>query len=321
MTVLSIIRDCLDALLHPSARYDALTRARHRAFMAPRLLGSLAAFAAFPVYLAMRGAPTALEVAAFAWLIAPILLSWFLSRTGRYEGAHMLSSLALAGLVMMVAVDHRRHRILCRGLAGGRSARSRAFGLAPRGRVCLGAGAVLRRAVDRARTFRHAAGAGSERGAARRLHGVRRGVGDALCRGPRVRRGIAGAHQRLAALCRGRPLSPAGAQHERRDFAPSAATARCSSFRPRPKPCWARRSRGCSGTACSTASMSPIVRPISRRLSDAARGGEARSVEFRLRRDRRPRRRAISGRFHLGRNAVPAARSSQASQARPRSSP
>ena len=91
-------------LLHPSARYDALTRARHRAFMAPRLLGSLAAFAAFPIYLAMRGAPTALEVAAFAWLIAPILLSWFLSRTGRYEGAHVLSSLALAGLVMTVAM-------------------------------------------------------------------------------------------------------------------------------------------------------------------------------------------------------------------------
>src|SRR4051812_50086157 len=75
--------------------------------MAPRLLGSLAAFAAFPVYLAMRGAPTALEVAAFAWLIAPILLSWFLSRTGRYDGAHMLSSLALAGLVMVVAAGTR----------------------------------------------------------------------------------------------------------------------------------------------------------------------------------------------------------------------
>src|ERR1700726_3364191 len=105
VTILSIIRDCLDALLHPSARYDALTRARHRAFMAPRLLGSLAVFAAFPVYLAMRGAPTALEVAAFAWLTAPILLSWFLSRTGRYEGAHVLSSLALAGLVVTVAIS------------------------------------------------------------------------------------------------------------------------------------------------------------------------------------------------------------------------
>src|SRR5258705_8865577 len=72
--------------------------------MARRVLGSLVALAAFPIYLAMRGAPTALEVAAFAWLIAPILLSWFLSRTGRYEGAHILSALALAGLVMMVAI-------------------------------------------------------------------------------------------------------------------------------------------------------------------------------------------------------------------------
>jgi two-component system, cell cycle sensor histidine kinase DivJ len=103
--VLNIVRDCLDALLHPSARYDALTRARHRAFMAPRLLGSLAAFAAFPGYLAIRGAPSALEVLAFAWLIAPILLSWFLSRTGRYEGACVLSSLALAGLVTAVAIS------------------------------------------------------------------------------------------------------------------------------------------------------------------------------------------------------------------------
>jgi cell cycle sensor histidine kinase DivJ len=104
VTVLSIIRDCLDPLVHPSARQDALTRARHRAFIAPRLFGSLAAFAAFPVYLAMRGAPGALEVAAFTWLIAPILLSWFLSRTGHYEAAHVLSSLSLAGLVMAVAM-------------------------------------------------------------------------------------------------------------------------------------------------------------------------------------------------------------------------
>ena len=91
-------------MLHPSARYVVLTSARHRVFMAPRLLGSLAAFAAFPVYLAMRGAPSATEVAAFAWLIAPILLSYFLSRTGRYESAHLLSSLALVSLVMVIAM-------------------------------------------------------------------------------------------------------------------------------------------------------------------------------------------------------------------------
>ncbi|HKO69757.1 MAG TPA: PAS domain-containing sensor histidine kinase, partial [Bradyrhizobium sp.] len=104
MTVLLIIHDRLDALLHPSARSDALTRARHLAFMAPRLLGSLAALAAFPIYLAIGGAPSGLEVTAFAWLIAPILVSWFLSLTGRYEAAHMLSSVALGSLVMILAL-------------------------------------------------------------------------------------------------------------------------------------------------------------------------------------------------------------------------
>jgi cell cycle sensor histidine kinase DivJ len=104
VTILKIIHDCIDALLHPSARYDAMTRVRHRAFIVPRLLGSLAAFAAFPVYLAVRGVPSTLEVAAFAWLVVPIFLSWFLSRTGRYESAHILSSLALAAFVMMVAM-------------------------------------------------------------------------------------------------------------------------------------------------------------------------------------------------------------------------
>ena len=70
-----------------------------------------------------------------------------------------------------------------------------------------------------------------------------------------------------------------------------------------------------AATACSTASMSPIVRPISPRLSDAARGGEARSVEFRLRRDAVARRRANAGRLHLGRDALPAARAGLAAEA------
>jgi two-component system, cell cycle sensor histidine kinase DivJ len=104
VTVLNIIRERFDALLHPSARNDALTRARHRAFMAPRLLGSLVPIAAFPIYLALHGAPTLLDVAAFAWLIAPILTSWFLSRTGRYDGACLLSSVAFAGFVMTLSL-------------------------------------------------------------------------------------------------------------------------------------------------------------------------------------------------------------------------
>jgi cell cycle sensor histidine kinase DivJ len=93
----------VDALVHPTARHDALTAARHRAFIAPRLLGSLAALASFPVYLAFRGVPSALEVGVFGWLVAPILIAYYLSRTGRYESAHVLSSLALTGLVTAVA--------------------------------------------------------------------------------------------------------------------------------------------------------------------------------------------------------------------------
>jgi cell cycle sensor histidine kinase DivJ len=99
------IRDYVETLIHPSAQQDALTASRHRAFIAPRLLGSVVALAAFPIYLIARGAPTSLELIVFAWLVVPILTAYFLSRTGRYESAHVLSSLALTGLVTAVAAQ------------------------------------------------------------------------------------------------------------------------------------------------------------------------------------------------------------------------
>ena len=105
MSPLTLIRHYVDSLVHPSAQQDALTASRHRAFIAPRLIGSLAALAAIPVYLAVRGVPSAVEILVFAWLVAPILVAYFLSRTGRYESAHTLSSLALTGLVIAVAAQ------------------------------------------------------------------------------------------------------------------------------------------------------------------------------------------------------------------------
>lgn len=103
MSFLTPVHHYLDGLVHPSARRDALTAARHRAFIAPRLVGGFLAFAAFPLYLIVRGVPTALELAAFAWLMAPILIAYFLSRTGQFEAAQALSSLALAALATLVA--------------------------------------------------------------------------------------------------------------------------------------------------------------------------------------------------------------------------
>jgi cell cycle sensor histidine kinase DivJ len=99
------IRDYIDALVHPSAQLDALTASRHRAFIAPRLIGSVVALAAFPIYLSLRGVPSWLEILVFAWLVAPILTAYYLSRTGQYESAHVLSSLALTGLVTAVAAE------------------------------------------------------------------------------------------------------------------------------------------------------------------------------------------------------------------------
>ena len=101
--VFAPIRDYVETLVHPTAQQDALTAARHRAFIAPRLLGSVVALASFPLYLIARGTPSAIELLVFAWLLAPILTAYFLSRTGRYESAHVLSSLALTGLITMVA--------------------------------------------------------------------------------------------------------------------------------------------------------------------------------------------------------------------------
>lgn len=98
------ILDYVDALVHASARGDALTAARHRAFIAPRLFASLIALALFPIYLALYGVPGALEVLIVGWLATPLLVACFLSRTGDYDRAHRLSALALTGFGATIAV-------------------------------------------------------------------------------------------------------------------------------------------------------------------------------------------------------------------------
>lgn len=67
-------------------------------------MGSLAALASLPIYLVLRGIPNEAEIVIFSWLATPILIVYFLVRTGRYEPAHVLSSLSLSTLVVLVAV-------------------------------------------------------------------------------------------------------------------------------------------------------------------------------------------------------------------------
>jgi cell cycle sensor histidine kinase DivJ len=103
LSLLKPIREYVATLVHPTAQRDTLTASRHRAFIGPRLVGSIVALAAFPIYIAARGVPSLLELAVFAWLVAPILTAYYLSHTGQYESAHTISSLALTGLITAVA--------------------------------------------------------------------------------------------------------------------------------------------------------------------------------------------------------------------------
>ena len=77
--------------------------ARHRAFIAPRLVGGLSALAALPVFLAARGVPSTLEFIVLVWMVVPLATACYLSRTGRYESAHVLSALSLTGIASTVA--------------------------------------------------------------------------------------------------------------------------------------------------------------------------------------------------------------------------
>jgi cell cycle sensor histidine kinase DivJ len=105
LSVVSKIVGFVDSLLHPSARRDQLSSTRHRAFIAAHLLGAMTVLAAFPVFLVWRGTPTPLEAFLFAWLVVPIGIAYFLSRTGRFDDAHVLSALARSAIVSIIAIN------------------------------------------------------------------------------------------------------------------------------------------------------------------------------------------------------------------------
>jgi len=91
------------SLVHESVRGDELTAARHQSFIASHLLGGLLALCVFPVYLVVNGRPSLLGAAAFLWLLSPIFIAIFLSRTGRFAAAHLASAANFAGLVTYCA--------------------------------------------------------------------------------------------------------------------------------------------------------------------------------------------------------------------------
>ncbi len=79
-------------------------RHRHERFLVSRLATGLVTMAALPPYLLWRGVPSAIEAAAFASLLLPVLAAVLLSRTGSLWIAHAVSSAGLTGLVVCLAM-------------------------------------------------------------------------------------------------------------------------------------------------------------------------------------------------------------------------
>ncbi len=93
----------LHSLVHPTARSDAGTLARHQAFIVSRLFAGLVAACVFPVTLMIAGAPSLLGAMAFLWLLSPIAIAVFLSCTGRFARAHLISAANFAGILTFCA--------------------------------------------------------------------------------------------------------------------------------------------------------------------------------------------------------------------------
>jgi len=91
------------SLVHPSARDDVIGAARQQSFIAAHLLAGLLALCVLPLYLSLTGTPTLLDVVAFLWFLTPIGVAIFLSRTGKFGAAHLISAANFTGLITFSA--------------------------------------------------------------------------------------------------------------------------------------------------------------------------------------------------------------------------
>ncbi len=91
------------SLVHESIRGDARAAARQQTFIALHVLSGLLALCVFPIYLVMIGKPSLGSAVAFLWFLSPIAVAIFLSRTGRFAAAQLLSVANFAGLITYCA--------------------------------------------------------------------------------------------------------------------------------------------------------------------------------------------------------------------------
>ena len=300
------------SLVHQSVRGEALTAARHQSFIASLLLAGLLALCVFPVYLVVNGRPSLLGAAAFLWLLSPIGIAIFVSRTGKFAAAHLASAANFAGLVTY-----------CAWLTGGLSswlipwmvAVPLEAALATDRRIVAWsagvAGLGLVRAL-RARLYGHLAPVETLPFPPLMLALLGAMTATAYAAGLAVM--VQLVHKQLGGRgSRRRGALPAARrEHDRHDHSPRREGPRGIRLACARKPCSASRCRRSSATDCSSACTSPTGPAYLTALSRSLANNEAIAVEFRVRRAER----YIA--LCVGRDALPAdaARRERRSRAR-----
>ena len=93
----------LGSLVHDSVNDEVVAAAGHQSFIAAHLLAALIALCILPFYLWFTDGPTLLDAVAFLWFLSPFAIAIFLSRTGRFSLAHLISAANFAGLITFTA--------------------------------------------------------------------------------------------------------------------------------------------------------------------------------------------------------------------------
>ncbi len=100
---MTALRTQAAALVHASVQSDPAERQRHERFVLSRLLVGGGMLGLAPAYLAWRGAPGAFEAAMIVAAALAVLSVALVSRTGRLDAAHALSSAALSLFIVALA--------------------------------------------------------------------------------------------------------------------------------------------------------------------------------------------------------------------------
>jgi cell cycle sensor histidine kinase DivJ len=100
---MTALRTQAAALVHASVQSDPAERQRHERFVLSRLLVGGGMLGLAPAYLAWRGAPGAFEAGMIVAAALAVLSVALVSRTGRLDAAHALSSAALSLFIVALA--------------------------------------------------------------------------------------------------------------------------------------------------------------------------------------------------------------------------